>query len=85
MLSWNSNTLATWLRELTHCKRPWVWERLKAGGEGDEMVEWHHWLDGHEFEQALGVGMDREGSCAAVHGIIKSQTLVSNWIVRKYS
>ena len=22
----------------------------------DEMVGWHHWLDGHEFEQALGVG-----------------------------
>ena len=33
--------------------RPWCWERLKVGGEGtteDEMVEWHHWLNGHEFE-----------------------------------
>ena len=27
----------------------------------DEMVEWHHQLDGHEFEQALGVG-DGQGS-----------------------
>ena len=39
--------------ELTHLKRPWCWEWLKAGGEGaaeDEMVGWHHWLDGHEFE-----------------------------------
>ena len=37
--SWNSNTLATWCEELTHLKRPWFWERLKAGGEGDdEMV-----------------------------------------------
>ena len=27
----------------------------------DEMVEWYHGLDGHEFEQALGVG-DRQGS-----------------------
>ena len=27
----------------------------------DEMVGWHHWLDGHEFEQALGVG-DGQGS-----------------------
>ena len=34
--SWNSNTLATWCEELTHCKRPWCWERLKAGGEGDD-------------------------------------------------
>ena len=34
--SWNSNTLATWWGELTHSKRPWCWERLKAGGEGDD-------------------------------------------------
>ena len=33
--SWNSNTLATWCKELTHWKRPWCWERLRAGGEGD--------------------------------------------------
>ena len=34
--SWNSNTLATWCEELTHLKRPWRWERLRAGGEGDD-------------------------------------------------
>ena len=34
--SWNSNTLATWCKELTHLKRPWCWERLRAGGEGDD-------------------------------------------------
>ena len=40
----------------------------------DEMVGWHHGLYGHEFEQALGVG-DGQGSwCAAVHGVLKSQT-----------
>ena len=64
--SWNSNTLATWFEELTHWKRPWCWERLKTGGEGtteDETVGWHHRLDGHEFEQAPGVG-DGEGSLA---------------------
>ena len=33
--SWNSNTLATWCEEPTHWKRPWCWEKLKAGGEGD--------------------------------------------------
>ena len=33
--SWSSNTLATWCKELTHWKRPWCWERLKAAGEGD--------------------------------------------------
>ena len=31
-----SNTLATWCKEMTHLKRPWCWERLKAGGEGDD-------------------------------------------------
>ena len=35
MLKLNSTTLATWCKELTHWKRPWCWERLKAGGEGD--------------------------------------------------
>ena len=53
--SWNSNTLATWCKELTHLKRPWCWERLKAQSSvwrmtEDEMVGWHHWLNGHEFE-----------------------------------
>ena len=34
--SWNSNTLATWCKELTHLKRLWLWERLKVGVEGDD-------------------------------------------------
>ena len=41
--SWNSNTLATWCEELTHWKRPWCWERLKAAGEGDDR-EWDGWM-----------------------------------------
>ena len=32
--SW-ANTLVTWCKEPTHWKRPWCWERLKAGGEAD--------------------------------------------------
>ena len=38
----------------------------------DEMVGWHHQLNGHEFEQTLGDLKDREAWCAAVHGVIKS-------------
>ena len=32
------------------------WRQEKKGTIEDEMVGWHHWLDGHEFEQPLGVG-----------------------------
>ena len=35
--------LATWCRELTHLKRPWCWERLRAGGEGDNRG-WDGWM-----------------------------------------
>ena len=41
--SWNSNTLATWCKEMTHWKRPWCWEGLKAGGEGDNRG-WDGWM-----------------------------------------
>ena len=41
--SWNSNTLATWCEELTHLRRPWFWERLRAGGEVDNRG-WDGWM-----------------------------------------
>ena len=41
--NWNANTLATWYKELTHWKRPWCWERLKAGREGDDRG-WDVWM-----------------------------------------
>ena len=41
--SCNSNPLATWCKELTHWKRPWCWERLKAGGEGGNRG-WDSWM-----------------------------------------
>ena len=43
MLKWNANTLATWCEELSHLKRPWCWERLKTGREGDDSV-WDSWM-----------------------------------------
>ena len=50
MLKLKLQYLATWCEELTHLKRPWHWERLKAGEEGDDRgwdVGWYHRLDGH--------------------------------------
>ena len=71
--SWDSNILATWYEELTHCKRvSWIRERSlmlgkiesgEMGMTGDETVGWHHRLVGQEFEQALGVS-DGQGSLA---------------------
>ena len=42
-LNWSHLPSFPWLALLTHGKRPWCWERLKVGGEGDDMVGW---LDG---------------------------------------
>ena len=41
--SWSSNILATWCEELTHWKRSWCWERLRAGREWDDRG-WDGWM-----------------------------------------
>ena len=43
MLKLKLQYLATWCKELTHWKRPWCWERLKAGAEGDDRG-WDGWM-----------------------------------------
>ena len=59
------------------------WRQEKKGMTEDEMVGWHHWLNGHEFEQAPGDGEGQGGWRAAVHGITKSRTQLSNWTTTK--
>ena len=53
------------------------WRQEKDTTE-DEMVGWHHWLDGHEFEQAPGVGDGQAGLAAAVPGVAESDT--TEWL-----
>ena len=43
------------------------------------MVGWHHWLDGHKFEQAHELVKDRKAWCAVVHRATKSWTLLNDW------
>ena len=52
-------------------------KKEEKGMTEDQMVGWHHQLNGHEFEQAQGNGEDREACHAAVHGVAKSQTQLS--------
>ena len=55
------------------------WGQEEKGTTEDEMAAWHHWLNGYEFEQALGVGDGQEAWHAAVHGVTKSWTQLSDW------
>ena len=80
--SWSSNILATWCEELTHQKRPCCWERLKAGGEGDERG-WDCWMASLTQRTCVwaisGRVKDKEAWCAEFHGVAKNQTWLSNW------
>ena len=55
------------------------WGQEEKEGAEDEVVGWHHQLNGNEFEQAPGVGDGQEAWRAAVHGVTKSQTRLSDW------
>ena len=59
-----------------------ILERLKAGGEGDDRrwgVGWHHQPDGHEFEQALGVG-DGQGGLACCSPLGRKESDITEWL-----
>ena len=81
--SWNSGILVIRCEQLTHWKSPWCWERLRAEEEGIRgwMAGWH--------SDAMDMNLDklreittfrryREACCAAVHGVAKSRTWLSD-------
>ena len=52
--SWSSDILATWCYELTHCRNADAgkdWGQKEKGATEDEIIGWHHWLNGHKFKQ----------------------------------
>ena len=56
------------------------WGQEEKGMTEGKMVGWHYcWLSGYEFEQALGDGEGWEAWRAAVHGIAKIWTWLSDW------
>ena len=73
----------TGCEELTRWKRPWCWERLKAGGEGDDRGRdgwmasptWWTWV----WASSQKLVIDREAWRAAVHGVAKNWIWLSNW------
>ena len=62
------------------------WRQKEKGMTVDEMIWWHHWLNGHEFEWTPGVGDWRETWRAAIHEVAKSRTWLSDWteLIREF-
>ena len=67
-LMWRVNSL-----EKTLC-----WEGLGAGGEGDDRG-WDGWMASPTRWMWVRVNSDREARCAAIHGVAKTQTWLSDW------
>ena len=80
--SWNSNTWPPDVKSWLPGKDPDAGKdrrQEKKGTTEDEMVEWHHQLNGHEFERALEMVKDQKAWHAAVHEIAESWIQLRPW------
>ena len=82
-----TNTLATWCKELSHLKRPWCWERFRAGGKGDDRG-WDGWMASLTQWTWVWVSSGiwwwtvRPGMLQTMG--LQSQTQLSNWTKLNY-
>ena len=74
-----------WSKELIHWKRPWGWERLKAGGGGQQRMRCSDGITDSvdvSLSKLQEIVKDREAWRAAVHGVTKNQTQLSDWTTK---
>ena len=57
------------------------WGHEEKGTTGDEVVQWHHWFNGHEFEQTPGHGEGQGSLACCSPGVTKSQIQQSDWTI----